>query len=54
MDSNRRTAANRHWLTAEQNMSYDIYLVKPRNGESVEDAYDHAVEGEGVLRPDTN
>ena len=32
-------------------MSYDIYLFEPRDGESVEDAYELAVEGKGGEGP---
>jgi hypothetical protein len=35
-------------------MSYDIYLFKPRDGESIEDAYERVIEGEdGGPTPDT-
>lgn len=34
-------------------MSYDIYLFKSRDGESVEDAYERVVEGEGGEGPGT-
>ena len=34
-------------------MSYDIYLFEPRDGESVEDAYELAVEGKGGEGPDS-